>query len=1106
MAVLSLYVQLTGALGTCGSDLAPERDLAIHREECTKLCNAEGYCCNTNNGGCARPSCTGGCFLAFYSDTQAECEAECDNAAGECWYVPPSEAGKSPENQITFNNCFGHESCGCAKDDEWGRPGVDDCGSGCKAGCRLAANVPGYSFYGRDLTADELESRQSEFGVESKDLSDAIAALTAHMQKTEQLSPVQLTENAQTVERHAILLVKDTALVEAALDLIDAFEASEYGPLWLGPRRGSYFDRSERGTEDYAMITVQQAVFDRVYAEGLARDGLLADCSKSIFEGRRWKTAEYYPGEPVLVNKALADASVVHTAKVHATVPEVWGVAVAFAEEHARRPLGLHLMPGEIAEVTVDSSMVGSGFKVLVGGTTNDNKQKGEHRRMDRVTLTYDVASTTTLIANPLGGALYLLVPYRASLGCVDVEVRGGVVKAPFFQRTTCTTDTDDDWLARRDAPGPWATFETDLFLMDVPRSWVYAKDIDENWIGPTALMEMYDRAMTGIAFWKGYLPSQRNKHIGYLQPDLHIKHGAYGIGYPQVNQLYEPPTRRQYNGNERDGLLHNPMAVPVEYHEWGHAQLTSFYRGELEAECNFLYTFVRHYIFGDGSLNDGKSDSFDRAFNDGMGHSNYMADDAAVHWMITPNFRCDDTRGGDRDVAKFNDACEMDYSHSEWDEFRYQHRGYAKYADITRLFGWEPWTTFYYNEQQAMEQDDFNYRDIPDDQRKEDLPSGMRTTAPRPTTDTKAPSGLYRTDDRTLRWSKVAGFDLSPLIHFWGISPTQPNALRNHVLKEKLPASLQVLCLLKRYRTLIPTSTAEFNTFFDKIYPGCANKACYDANEDTRYAKGWFNVWTEAYGAAEGEKARRRLDEIIELYYGAAGEWRQGEVDSFSHAHLLGESCEGVHTGAPDQPDVARPARFNWMPRGYTSPGSFDDATTVAPATDPPPPATCPTLTKGDVDKMKLKKGKACADTPAGGSCSFKCFKGYTPSGSHVCGADGAWAQLGSCALPVGCTTKLNSGGSKKCRQAKSADGRKCKFIKPFTCVDMPTSNQLKNAAAGYARCTKKKLNKAKKRQCARCQQAFGAAGPIAVDEMIGGKQEKLSKAKKYCKGMGWA
>ena len=425
-----------------------------------------------------------------------------------------------------------------------------------------------------------------------------------------------------------------------------------------------------------------------------------------------------------------------HTATVHATVPESWGVKVAFAEDPARRPLGLYLVPGEIGEVTVPASMVNANFKILVGGMTNDNSHKDEHKRMDRVTLTYPITSTTTLIANPLGGALYILVPYRAGLGCVDVTVTGGVVEAPLFQRTSCTKHTDAEWLVRRTAPGPWATFETDLYIMDVPRAWVYAKDVDANWIGPTKLMDLYDRAMTGVAMWKGYVPSQRNKHIGYLQVDLHIKHGAYGIGYPQVNQLYDPPTKRDYGGDYNHGLLHNPMHLPVEYHEWGHAQLTSFYRGEIEAECNFLYTFVKHYIFGDGSLDDGKSDSFDRAFNDGMGHSNYMADDAAIHWMITPNFRCDDTIAPCNDNANeqcwsrgppvgegglstwpssetFNKVCtgeictcDMDWSHTEWDEFRYQHRGYGKYADLTRLFGWEAWTSLYHEENTAMEAD----------------------------------------------------------------------------------------------------------------------------------------------------------------------------------------------------------------------------------------------------------------------------------------------------------------------------------------------------------------------------------------------------------------
>ena len=50
--------------------------------------------------------------------------------------------------------------------------------------------------------------------------------------------------------------------------------------------------------------------------------------------------------------------------------------------------------------------------------------------------------------------------------------------------------------------------------------------------------------------------------------------------------------------------------------------------------------------------------------------------------------------------------TCDMDWSHTEWDEFRYQHRGYGKYADLTRLFGWEAWTSLYPEENTAMEAD----------------------------------------------------------------------------------------------------------------------------------------------------------------------------------------------------------------------------------------------------------------------------------------------------------------------------------------------------------------------------------------------------------------
>ena len=63
---------------------------------------------------------------------------------------------------------------------------------------------------------------------------------------------------------------------------------------------------------------------------------------------------------------------------------------------------------------------------------------------------------------------------------------------------------------------------------------------------------------------------------------------------------------------------------------------------GETEAIINFMWTYIRHVKFGDG---------FNAAFNGGQTHSNYEPDDAAVHWMITPNFR---------------DGKEMDHSNTE--------------------------------------------------------------------------------------------------------------------------------------------------------------------------------------------------------------------------------------------------------------------------------------------------------------------------------------------------------------------------------------------------------------------------------------------------------
>ena len=70
--------------------------------------------------------------------------------------------------------------------------------------------------------------------------------------------------------------------------------------------------------------------------------------------------------------------------------------------------------------------------------------------------------------------------------------------------------------------------------MLNVPSSWVYAM------ADPATLMRDYDLAMDGAAEYQG-TGTMRNRVVLFLQPDLHIKHGAYGIGCGQP--LFEPGT-----------------------------------------------------------------------------------------------------------------------------------------------------------------------------------------------------------------------------------------------------------------------------------------------------------------------------------------------------------------------------------------------------------------------------------------------------------------------------------------------------------------------------------------------------------------------------------
>jgi hypothetical protein len=219
---------------------------------------------------------------------------------------------------------------------------------------------------------------------------------------------------------------------------------------------------------------------------------------------------------------------------------------------------------------------------------------------------------------------------------------------------TSMRTTTKDEWNKElMHSPAPWADFVTDKFFMQVPTSWLALRTFDY-W---EDLLIKRDQSMTAASEFVGIPISNRNNYLAYVQPDVTIRKSAYSVGYPQINDLLK---------SGPNGILPRPdhwmVASPyIEdstfWHELGHCIVPrDFYRGETEAITNLLYAYIRQAKVGL---------PFDTAFAGSFREfRNYTPDYSMMHWMVTENFR---------------NGTEMDYSNTEYDQFRYQNRGYAK-------------------------------------------------------------------------------------------------------------------------------------------------------------------------------------------------------------------------------------------------------------------------------------------------------------------------------------------------------------------------------------------------------------------------------------------
>jgi Peptidase M60, enhancin and enhancin-like/N-terminal domain of M60-like peptidases len=641
----------------------------------------------------------------------------------------------------------------------------------------------------------------------------AMANIKRHLDGTAVMTAAQVQEQNDRITHTTYTLADNKTNIARAFDVIKAYEAKEKGPFFINAKTKDGFPNHPSKPDgfeiDRAVLAIQQSIFDFAYTPGGLKQ------FRDTLAGQKFNSSDWYPGKV----KVPAIASAVYTVKINATVAEDVESRSAFSQHFARRPTGYYLAAGDIAKVTVPLSLVNKGFEIRVGASVHDKYIKNPIERPFRVSNKFPIVSEVTEIANPHGGGIYIDVPYLAKGGAsVDIKIQNAV-PAPLFSSTALNTTTLKQWQEiQRNNPAPWADFESDKFMMTLPTSWIY------NYADPVTLMKDWDNRMDVVTKYVGRSQVQNNK-ILYITVDTSLASNGHGIGYPSGNNGYHPkyPT----DGNSKNWFLvpgiENVRGADIELHELGHAQLFDNFSGEGEAAVNMLYIAVANQLYGK---------SIDEALGESMGGRPHLGphltrEVAAVNWMVTANFR--DGKAMDTTEAKH--------------EVKYQQRGYAKYAEIAALFGWEKINAYYAQENNVFRK--------------------LATAADKNL-------GLNADEGRILKWSIAAGTDLTPLIHFWGVQPSTANAakLSAAINAAGLKPSLAIYNRLQVYRGLIPLDNAAFKAHAVKFLNVKSVAEITGADSSHNNGPGWYAYNLEKYNAAEGRATQIAFDGIFTKYF----------------------------------------------------------------------------------------------------------------------------------------------------------------------------------------------------------------------------------------------
>jgi len=483
---------------------------------------------------------------------------------------------------------------------------------------------------------------------------------------------------------------------------------------------------------------------------------------------------------------------------------------------------------------------------------------------MDRVATHFLVDRSTVRVYNPLGGNLYVLLPYGIDIGMVTLTATNVVPSRLFrivnddvtgFHETTSQAQWETAQNVASGGP-PTVDIETDYALVHVPSHWIEENVSLHHWLsdipGLTTiyarikdLAVKYDSLCKSVAVFRGMPGLDAIGAIDhpmlYTSVDMVMRSSAGGIGWPMVNH----PTIQSDRVNHY--IMNWCIDSGTMWHEVGHmySNRAFAFSNEGESANEVLGIFLLHQTCGY---------DMDSAFRlRDFGESSMSLDQAVVDWMK-------------EDLFVNGNQMSEHYA-------GYQLRSWHKYVDIVALVGWDGFLAYQRSENAAF-----------------DRMRALASPQPLDTSDTQ----------RIVRMTLALGIDVAPLLEFWGITdpnPANQTAFRRNVramIDDTLmgkksasfvpygPSHLRQDCpvhrcrgvrtLLLYFKSLIPKTNKEALEYvwssWKRAYPGIAPESLKtNVGGGDKYLDWWerfYNVDRKTWDAEKISAIEARIDAIL--------------------------------------------------------------------------------------------------------------------------------------------------------------------------------------------------------------------------------------------------